>query len=172
MSLEKKVAYLKGLIDGMELDQDKKENQLIVAIADILEDMASDIAYLDEDIDSICTELDTIDEDLETICEDLDAFDEELDELYDDLYEDGDEDDDEESENEFDDDDFLMDAGLYEVACPNCGEDIVIEEDALEKGYILCPSCDEKLEFTFEDCGCDDCGHDHDHNHVHEETEA
>ena len=39
----------------------------------------------------------------------------------------------------------------FEAECPNCGEDVVIGEDALDAGYVVCPKCGEKLEFEFED---------------------
>lgn len=52
-SLNEKVAYLKGLVDGMELDTSVKQNRLIMEIIDILEDMA----YSIEDIQDITDEL-------------------------------------------------------------------------------------------------------------------
>ena len=40
MEITEKVAYLKGLAEGMELDTGKKEGKLLSAIIDVLEDIA------------------------------------------------------------------------------------------------------------------------------------
>ena len=46
MEIMEKVAYLKGLAEGMELDTEKKEGKLLAAIIDLLEDMALEIEDL------------------------------------------------------------------------------------------------------------------------------
>ena len=43
MEITEKVAYLKGLAEGMELDTDKKEGKLLSAIIDVLEDIALEL---------------------------------------------------------------------------------------------------------------------------------
>ena len=43
MEIIEKVAYLKGLAEGMELDTSKKEGKLLAAIIDLLEDIALEI---------------------------------------------------------------------------------------------------------------------------------
>ena len=48
MELMEKVAYLKGLMNGMELDPDKKETKLFNAILDTLDEMASTVTALEE----------------------------------------------------------------------------------------------------------------------------
>ena len=40
MEIIEKVAYLKGLAEGMELNTEKKEGKLLSAIIDLLEDIA------------------------------------------------------------------------------------------------------------------------------------
>ena len=40
MTASEKVAYIKGLIEGMELDTEKGQGKLLAAIADVLEDLA------------------------------------------------------------------------------------------------------------------------------------
>ena len=42
------------------------------------------------------------------------------------------------------------DSTIYEVECA-CGEIIDFDEETLEKGSIVCPSCGETLEFSLED---------------------
>ena len=49
MNLTEKVAYLKGLMDGMEIDLETKEGKLFAAIADVLEDLALSVSDLDDD---------------------------------------------------------------------------------------------------------------------------
>lgn len=46
MEIKEKVSHLKGLMEGMEYDTHSKEGKLIAAIADILDDMAEEIARL------------------------------------------------------------------------------------------------------------------------------
>ena len=57
-----------------------------------------------------------------------------------------------------DDDDYDDEDDFFEVSCPNCEEDLVIDADVLEAGYIQCPNCEEKFAIDLSDeCGCD-CG--------------
>lgn len=140
MTLTEKVAYLKGLAAGLDLDKDTKEAKIFEAMFDILEDMALTIGEIDEDL-SECEELvENIDEDLA----DLEEY------IFDD-------------EDECFDDDCCCcdDDELYEVECPLCGEEILLDEEMLDEEAIECPGCGEKLELEidFDDCDCDcDCG--------------
>lgn len=45
---------------------------------------------------------------------------------------------------------------LYDVVCPNCGEEITIDEELLSQGSIVCPDCGELLEFDLSDEGEDE----------------
>ena len=56
------------------------------------------------------------------------------------------------------------DEDFFEVECPNCGEDLEIDESVLETGSVECPNCGEKfaIDLSDEDDGCG-CGCDHDH---------
>ncbi len=140
MTLTEKVAYLKGLAEGLDLDKDSKEGKLFAAMFDILEDMALTVCDIDEDL-SACEEL-------------VDAIDEDLEELEEYIFED---------DCDCDccgDDDFdccCDDEELYEIECPICGEELLLDADMLEEEVIECPSCGEALELQidFEDCGCD-----------------
>ena len=49
MEITEKVAYLKGLAEGMELDTEKKEGKLLAAIIDVLDDIALEIADMKAD---------------------------------------------------------------------------------------------------------------------------
>ncbi len=145
MTISEKAAYLKGLMDGLKLDTEKPEGQLISAIVDLMGDVTRRLTDVEETTINICDELDEIEEDLDAI-EDF-ILDEDEDEDYDD--EDYNDDfDDEEYEEGFDFGD--EDSTIYEVKC-TCGEIIDFDEETLEKGSIVCPGCGETLEFSLED---------------------
>ena len=145
MTISEKSAYLKGLMDGLNLNTDADEGKMIAAIVDLLGDMAKRITDIEETTIAISDELDEIEEDLDAI-EDF-IMDEEDD--YDDFDELDDEwDEDEEYEEGFDFGD--EDSTIYEVECA-CGEIINFDEEVLEKGSMTCPNCGETLEFSFED---------------------
>lgn len=145
MTVTEKVAYLKGLIEGMEIDQTSKEGKLLKAMMDVLSDLALSV----EDLEEYTSEL----------TEQVDAIDEDLDALEGEFYGDDEDDycdcwDEDECEDEF-----------YDVCCPNCNEEFCVDEDTLLEGGVECPKCGEHLEFDIEcedddcDCGCG-CHHD------------
>jgi hypothetical protein len=148
MTISEKAAYLKGLMDGLQLDKEKPEGQMISAIVDLLGDVTRRLADVEETTIAISDELDEIEEDLDAI-EDF-IMDEDEDEDWDDedYEEDFDFEDEEDYEEGFDFGD--EETTVYEVKCA-CGEVIDFDEETLEKGSILCPNCGENLEFTFED---------------------
>ena len=147
MTISEKAAYLKGLMDGLKLDKEEPEGQMIVAIVDLLGDVARRLADVEETTIAISDELDEIEEDLDAI-EDF-ILDEEEDEDWDDEDDDDfDFDDEEEYEEGFDFGD--EETTVYEVKCA-CGEIIDFDEETLEKGSMICPNCGETLEFTTED---------------------
>ena len=142
MTLSEKSAYLKGLMEGMELSTETNEGKMIAALVDTIGQIASSIADLEENAIAVSDELDEIEETLDAM-EDflLDEFDED----------DEDDDEDEDEDEEDDDYDFDDDEVIYEVECPACGEVITIDEDMLEAGSITCPACGEELEFDLDD---------------------
>ncbi len=140
MTLSEKSAYLKGLMDGLKLDTEKSEGKMIAAIVDLLQDMAENVADLEDVVDCVSDELDSIEEELDNIDDYL---------LDEDDYDDEDEDDDDyDDEDEYD---FGDDETLYEVKCPTCGELITLDEEMLDEGATTCPNCGEELEFDMDD---------------------
>lgn len=136
--IEKKVAYLKGLAEGLALDENKPETKIINAMLDVLDELAMSVTDLEDAMDIFSEQLDAVDEDLD----ELENF--VYEELDDCGCDDCDCDDDEEE--------------YYDVECPSCGEVICVDRDILEEGSINCPQCNELLEFEVEcDCDCDDC---------------
>ena len=67
MTLTEKSAYLKGLMDGLNLDTEKAEGKMIAAIVDLLGDMAKRVKDIEETTIAISDELDEIEEDLDAI---------------------------------------------------------------------------------------------------------
>ena len=136
--IEKKVAYLKGLAEGLALDENKPETKIINAMLDVLDELAMSVTDLEDAMDIFSEQLYAVDEDLD----ELENF--VYEELDDCCCDDCDCDDDEEE--------------YYDVECPSCGEVICVDRDILEEGSINCPQCNELLEFEVEcDCDCDDC---------------
>lgn len=133
MTITEKVAYVRGLAQGLELDGDKKEVKLMNEIIDLLDDMALTISDLEDGYNEVFDNIESLDEDL---CA-----------LEDDFYDDGHEG----CDCDCDDEHF------YEVTCPNCNKVICLSEDILLKGEIKCPNCSESIEFDFDDLCSDDC---------------
>ena len=143
MTIREKAAYVKGLVEGLNLDEDKKETKAIEAILDWMETTAETFLRLEENVDSVCEQLEILDEDLAGVehevfgcsdgkccdCDDCDDCDD-------------------------DHDDF------YEVKCPTCSTTTCLDEDVLGRGDMKCPKCGEVLEFCVGDegdcCACDD----------------
>ena len=133
MEIMEKVAYLKGLAEGMELDTEKKEGKLLSAIIDVLEDIALDLEDLWDNDAELAEGLDVVSDDLE----DVESV----------LFDDEDEDEDEE---EYYEDELDEDEDCYATTCPTCEESIFFDETILEDGEVICPNCGEKLEFDLE----------------------
>ena len=142
MNTSEKVAYVKGLAEGLGYDNTSKEGKILAAILDILEDVAHDIEDLEENAWDLGEAIDQVSDDLAEI--------EEL--VYDEDFDD-DEDEDEDEDEDYEpcscccggeDEDEPV---FYEVTCPKCGNTITIDEDVLDLGAIDCPNCGEELEF-------------------------
>ena len=146
MTICEKSAYLKGLMDGLNLSTETDEGKMIAAIVDLLGDVTKRLKDEEDTTIAISDELDEIEEDLDAI-EDF-ILDE--DEDYEDDFEDDDFDDEDE---DYEDEGFDFgdeDTTVYEVECA-CGNIIDFDEETLEKGSIVCDNCGETLEFSFED---------------------
>ena len=145
MTISEKSAYLKGLMDGLELSTETDEGKMIAAIVDLLGDLTRKVTDIEDTTIAISDELDEIEEDLDAI-EDF-IMDEDFEEDEDD-FEDEEWDEDEEYEEGFDFGD--EETTIYEVECI-CGEVINFDEETLEEGSIICPNCGETLEFDVEE---------------------
>ena len=148
MTINEKAAYLKGLMEGLQLDTEKAEGKMIAAIVDLLGDVTKKLTNVEDTTIAISDELDEIEEDLDAI-EDF-IMDEEEDDYEDDDYEDDFDDYDDEDYDEEGFDFGDEDTTIYEVKCV-CGNVIAFDEETLEKGSIVCDECGETLEFSFDD---------------------
>ena len=160
MTITEKLAYIKGLVEGLELDGTTKEGKVLLALVDLMDDVTQTVSQLESDVEQAFDEIDAIDEDLT--------------EIEDYLWED---DDDCDCDCDCDDDDCdcgchghddedLFDGGIYEITCPKCGEIVCMDEEMLFSPDCGCPNCGTSFEIDFDgvEC-CDDedccCGHDH-----------
>ena len=61
MTVTEKVAYLKGLASGLELDANDKTVKLLNAIIDTLDEMAEAMSELELDVVDVCDQVDAVD---------------------------------------------------------------------------------------------------------------
>ena len=123
MTISEKVAYLKGLADGLAIDTEKsKEGKLIREIIGILEEIGYSIEDLEEATVSLGEEIDAVSDDLSDV---EDAV--------------------------FDDDEVDEDDDFFTVECPTCGKDLVVDEDTLAEGVVQCPGCGDTFALDLSD---------------------
>ncbi|MBR5804542.1 MAG: hypothetical protein IKY03_00195 [Clostridia bacterium] len=118
--LSEKVAYLKGLMEGLD-PKDDAYGKLFRAVIDTLDAVSEEIEEHDLAIQDISDDLDDVFDDLDDLDEAV--FDEE-----------------DEEEDEEDD-------GFFEVVCPACGGVIYFDEDMLDnEDGLICPHCNEPVD--------------------------
>ncbi len=123
--ISEKVAYLDGLMDGMNIAEDKY-GKMFTAIVDALDCIAEEMGDHEDAMDDIY-------ESIDEIFENLDEYDEIL---FDEDYADD------------DDDPEDYDEDFQEVVCPHCGKVIDFDADLLDSpDGIVCPGCSEKIDF-------------------------
>lgn len=124
MTINERVAYIKGLAEGMKLDTEKGEGKLISEILEVLEDIGYEVTDLEDEVYDLEDQVEVIDEDLGDLEEDY-----------------------------YDDECGCCDCcdSPYEVVCPSCGETIYLDEDDLNCESMDCPFCGEKLELDLDD---------------------
>lgn len=127
--LSEKVAYLKGLAEGLDVQNDTKEGKLLNAIIEVLDEMAlevDDMVIIQEEMQEQLDEVDEALADLEEEYYEIDDLDD-----YDDY---------DEFEDEFEDEE-------YAFVCPKCNDVIHINPELVddEVKCIVCPNCGEKI---------------------------
>ncbi len=127
MTISEKVAYLKGLAEGLNLDTEKsKEGKLISVMIGIMEELAMSVEDLEENALNLGEEIDVLSDDLSDV-EDI-VFDEDYD-----------------AQDEDYDDDW------FEVECPSCNEPLMIDEEALASGEVECLNCGSRFAMELSD---------------------
>ena len=125
MTISEKVAYLKGLAEGLNLDTGKsKEGKLISVMIGILEELAMSVEDLEENALNLGEEIDVLSDDLA----DVESI------VYDE----------DEDDEDYDDD-------WFEVECPTCGETLVVDDKALADGEVECPECGSRYALDLSD---------------------
>ena len=126
MGISEKIAYLKGLMEGMNVDTESNEGKLFAAVVDVLDEIALEVEDLTDEVMELGDGLDVISDDLSDV-EDI---------VYDEWDDDDDDDEDDEEEE------------CYATTCPECEEEIFFDDTMLEDGEIICPNCGAKLSST------------------------
>jgi phage FluMu protein Com len=136
--VKEKLAYLKGLAEGLNVGQGTSEGRVLVGLMEAMHDMARAVErlqtqqyYLEEYVEAIDDDLTDLEDDLyeEYEVEDLDFDDE-----YDDDLEFG------------DDDDTAIE--YMEMTCPRCDETVFVDEDVFDNDEVvevICPECNETV---------------------------
>ena len=70
MEITEKVAYLKGLMEGMKIDTESNEGKILTAMADILEDIGLELEDLWNAQGELEDGLDVVSDDLEDVEDD------------------------------------------------------------------------------------------------------
>lgn len=138
MTLTEHAAYLKGLAEGLNLDETKPEGKLIGKLLELVSEMADSISELEDNCSENREYIEELDDDLAAVEDEVYGLD-------------VDADDDEEDEDDEDDED----GDFYEVTCPNCGESVCFD-DTIDPTNLKCPSCGETFDCTC-DGACENC---------------
>ena len=134
MKITEKAAYIKGLADGLNLNNETAEGKIIAALIDLAGEVAEAQEKMQEDIDYLSDYVDELDEDLGAVEEEVygDCCDDDCDCCC------------------CDEDDEDIDDG-FEITCPSCGETIVFDGTVDDDGELVCPNCKEKIVYDTED---------------------
>ena len=154
MTISEKVAYVKGLAEGLGVDKEEKTGKIISEMLAILSGVAD--------------KLDGVKDDCETLKQYVEEIDEDLEVLEDEVYGDGDcccDDDcdcDDCCDDEYEDDDCGCGCGCEDdedecdccdgciVTCPHCGVCLELEEDD-DPDHLVCPNCKKEFSLDAED---------------------
>ncbi len=138
-------SYIKGLIEGSNLDTTTSEGKIINALAELCDQMAAEIETLRD-------ELDVANEYIEELDEDLGSVEEVVYDVDDDCCCD-DEDDCDCCDCDDDDDCDCCDCGcdcdddeeeFYVAMCPHCGGKVYFD-DSVNPEDVVCPACQKPL---------------------------
>ena len=124
MTIGEKVSYLKGLAEGLNV-----EDKIVIGILDVLADIAENLAEVDEELDDVASVMTDLEESVADLEDEV--FDVEDDDYDDEL------------------DDELEE--MYETTWPACNNTIRFDYEQAAQGGMDCPNCGEHLQFEGED---------------------
>lgn len=141
-SLTNRIAYLRGLAEGMDISEKSAEGKIVLELIDIIDDVAAEFRELHDRVEEAEDYVEALDEDLEDV--ELYLFEDE-ERLYETVGDCSDETDDEYAayyDLDDDEDSFIYENAddrhldtTYEFACPSCQEVILLHEGTDEEGY-------------------------------------
>lgn len=127
MDTKESIAYLKGLIEGSDFEMDKKVKKVVDALLNTLTTLADEVLETNDRIDDTKEDVSDLRDTLEVLSHTiLRAMD---------------------SVGGYLDDDDDMDS----VLCPNCGEEVLIDEDDWIEGSIVCYECGTVIDLELDD---------------------
>lgn len=136
--IKEKVSYLKGLAEGMDINEGSKEGKMLLAMINVMDEMALFVEDIEEAQNEMGEHVIEIDEDLETV---ENAIFGKEGRKYCNCGCDCD-----------------CEESLHDVECPHCNEKFELEEDMIDddNNFIECPHChnciDVEWESSDEDC--------------------
>lgn len=128
--LTERAAYIKGLADGLNIDESTNEGKLFAAIIELMQDFADEVSLLEDKVEELEEEIEYLedyddDDDFDDEDDDLDYFEVQCEKCGNIIYI---------------DEDIL--GSDDEIRCPKCGELIEIEfEDCDDCGS--CSGCSD-----------------------------
>lgn len=121
--MEEQASYLQNLKEAAQLDLSDPKQRLLAELTDTVSLLCHRVNLLGEVYDGLNETLAAVEEQLNYLC------DEEM-----------------EDEFEMDEDEYFdgSETPLYQVKCPQCGDQFAVDENSLMKGFS-CPTCGEHL---------------------------
>ena len=131
MSAKEKIAWLKGLLSGLEIEG--RDAKIYGAVTEALDALATQIEEQNEQIESLRNLYDELEEECAALVDDITALEDILDEYEKD-----------EDEDDEDDDDYA--ASYVSVECPSCAAVFYYKQEEIEDDEILeCQECGRKF---------------------------
>lgn len=116
--LKQRVSYLRGLADGLGIEESSKEGKLLLEIVEVLEDISDVLEETIENQMELEDYVNFIDEDLADVEDEIYDSEDDYDD-FDDYY-------------DYDDDDIDFDDYCDDEDCCHCNDDYDDEEDEIE----------------------------------------
>lgn len=137
--LERRISYLRGLADGLELGENSREGKILSGMIEVMDELTSEVKAVYRRLEETEEYVEAVDEDLNDV--ELFLFDDD-DRLYEDVYDE--DDDDVEIYSVYDDDDDTQfydlddseDAYIFETECPTCHSNYYVIEPTEEISAI------------------------------------